>query len=445
MAISPPSSARGSSHSSTAYRPALILLATLFFMWGFISVINNTLLPHLRSVFELSYFQTTLIESVWFIGYLVASIPAALLIERIGYQRALSTGLTVMTVGSLGMVLAATLPSYWVTIASLFTVSCGIALLQVAANPYVAVIGPAESSEARLTLVQAFNTTGDVLAIVFGRYLILARTAGGTSAEGTELTYAQRMADAQATQLPYLIVAAVLAVLAIMIARAKLPALGGATRRLEAEQRRGLSLWSHRNLVFGCGAICACVWAEISVGNLFINFASQPTVANITHEQAAFYLTFFWGGMMVGRFAGAFIMRAVAPEKVLATFAVGGVLSALIATFAQGPAAMYGLIAIGLFTSIMFPTVFALAIRGLGPLTEEGSGLLIMSIAGGALVFINGSVADHFGIQWAFIVTALCELYVLFYAFWGAKPTNVLPPEQLDAALQEALEGRPGE
>src|SRR4029078_9282321 len=248
-----------------SYGPALALLATLFFMWGFISVINNTLLPHLRSVFELNYFQTTLIESTWFIGYLIASIPAAKLIERIGYKRALTTGLSIMTFGSLGMVLAASIPSYGVTLASLFTVSCGIALLQVAANPYVAVIGPAESSESPLTLVQAFNTTGDVLAIVFGRYLILARTAGGTSGEGAHLTPAQRMSDAQATELPYLIVAGVLALLALMIWRARLQELGSEPRRLAPEQRKKLSLWDHPNLVFGCGAIAACVWAEISV------------------------------------------------------------------------------------------------------------------------------------------------------------------------------------
>jgi FHS family L-fucose permease-like MFS transporter len=155
--------------------------------------------------------------------------PAAKLIERIGYQRALTTGLMIMTIGSLGMILAAYLVSYGITVASLFVVSCGIALLQVAANPYVAVIGPAQSAETRLTLVQAFNTTGDVLAILFGKYLILARTTGGTSAQSTQLTHAQRMADAQATELPYLIVAAVLAVLAILIARAKLPALGATT------------------------------------------------------------------------------------------------------------------------------------------------------------------------------------------------------------------------
>jgi len=416
---------------SPSYGPALALLATLFFMWGFISVINGTLLPHLRSVFELNYFQTTLTEWIWFIGYLIASIPAAFLIERIGYQRALAAGLAVMTAGSLGMVMAASIPSYWVTVAAMFVVSSGIALLQVAANPYVAVIGPAETSESRLTLVQAFNTAGDVLAIIFGKYLILARTVGGTSGEGAQLTHAQRMSDAQATELPYLIVAGVLAVLALMIAFAKLPELGASTRRIAAEQRRHLSLWNHRNLVLGCGGIAACVWAEISVGSLFINFASQPTVANITHEEAAFYLTFFWGGMMAGRFAGAFIMRAVAPEKVLALFAFGGVVASLVATLAQGPVAMYALISVGLFTSIMFPTIFALAIRGLGPLTEEGSGWLIWAIAGGGLVVVNGKVADLFGLHWAFLLTALCELYVLFYALWGARPTKALAPEQL--------------
>jgi FHS family L-fucose permease-like MFS transporter len=416
--------------SGAGYGRALALLSSLFFMWGFITVINNTLLPHLRSVFELNYLQTTLIESTWFVGYLVASLPAAKLIERIGYQRALVVGLAVMTIGSLGMILAASLPSYGVTLASLFIVSCGIALLQVAANPYVAVIGPAGTSEARLTLVQAFNTTGDVLAIVFGRYLILARTTAGTTAEGTQLSYAQRMADAQATELPYFIVAIVLAVLTVIIARAKLPALGTATQRADAGARRGLSLWNHRNLLFGCGGIFLCVLAEIGVGNLFINFASQPTIANITHEQAAFYLTFVWGGMMVGRFAGAWIMRYFAPERVLAAFALGALVAALAATFLHGPAAMYALILVGLFHSIMFPTIFALAIRGLGPLTEEGSGLLIMSIAGGALVFIQGSLADNFGIQWAFIVTAVCELYVLFFALWGSRVTQPLPDLQ---------------
>ncbi|MBO9499200.1 MAG: sugar MFS transporter [Novosphingobium sp.] len=423
---STPAAATGSG-TGGGYRPALALLATLFFMWGFISVINGTLLPHLRSVFELSYFQTGLIESVWFIGYLLASIPAAKLIERIGYQRALTTGLAVMTVGSLGMILAAYLVSYGITVASLFVVSCGIALLQVAANPYVAVIGPPESAETRLTMVQAFNTTGDVLAILFGKYLILARTTAGTTAHGTELTHAQRMADAQATELPYLIVAIVLAILAVLIARAKLPALGAATARVSGEARRGLSLFNHRNLILGCVGIALCVLAEIGVGSYFINFVSQPSVADLTQENAASYLTLFWGGMMLGRFAGAALMRKIAPEHVLAAFALIAIAGSLVAVFVPGPAAMYGLITVGLGLSIMFPAIFALAIRGLGPLTEEGSGLLIMSIAGGALASLQGKIGDAYGLHWGFLVTAACALYVLFYALWGARPTHALP------------------
>lgn len=413
------------------YGPALALLATLFFMWGFITVINNTLLPHLRSVFELNYTQTTLIESTWFIGYLVASIPAAKLIERIGYHRALVVGLAIMTAGSLGMIPAARLPSYGVTLASLFVVSCGIAILQVAANPYVAVIGPPETSESRLTLVQAFNTTGDFFAVAYGQQLILARTTAGTTLESTHLTSAQRMADAQATQLPYLIVAGVLAVLAVIIWRARLPELGAATRRVNAEARKHLSLWRHRNLVFGVIAIFVYLIAEIGVGNLFISFASQPEIGNVTHEKAANYLMFVWGGMAVGRFLGAFIMRAIAPERVLAGFAIGAFVVMMIASLAHGPTAMYGLMAVGFFHSIMFPTIFALAIRGLGPLTEEGSGWLIWAIAGGALVIVQGNIADQFGIQRSFLLTAACELFVLFYALWGSRQTEAHAPERL--------------
>ena len=202
-------------------------------VWGLVQVqlleeetfINNTLLPHLRSVFELNYFQTTIIESVWFIAYGVMGMPSAFLIERIGYKSALILGLSVMAVGALGMIGAAQAISYAITLISLFVIASGITLLQVAANPYVAVIGPAESSESRLTLVQAFNSMGTFFAPYFGGYLILSRTVGGTSLEGTQLTMAERVADAQATQLPYLLVAIVLVVIAFVIWRSNLPQL----------------------------------------------------------------------------------------------------------------------------------------------------------------------------------------------------------------------------
>ena len=405
------------------YRPALTLLASLFFMWGFITVINNTLLPHLRSVFDLSYTQTTLIESVWFIAYFFASIPSAKLIERIGYQKSLVIGLVIMALGALLMVPAARIPSYGVVLTALFVIASGITLLQVAANPYVAVIGPPESASARLNLVQAFNSMGTTLAPLFGGYLILGRSVSGTSHDAV-LTLQQRMEDARSVQLPYVIVAVVLVVLAVVIARFKLPNFGEGSRRAAAEERKHMSLWRHRNLVLGVPAIFIYLIAEIGVSNLFINFVSSPNIGDLTHEQASHYLFLLWGGMMVGRFIGSFVMRKVPAETVLAAAATGAAVVMLVAATTTGPMAMWALISVGLFHSIMFPTIFTLGIRGLGPLTEEGSGLLVMAIAGGALVIVQGWIADHYGLQTSFFLTAACELYTLFYALWGCRSTG---------------------
>lgn len=407
--------------AAPTHTAALRLLASLFFIWGFITVINNTLLPHLRSVFELTYAQTTLIESVWFIAYFVASVPAAKLIERVGYKSSMVIGLTVMAAGALGMIPAARIPSYGITLAALFVVASGITLLQVAANPYVAVVGPAQTAPARLNLVQAFNSLGTTLAPLFGGYLILGRSSSGTTG-ATALTQAARLADARAVQLPYLIVAGVLLVLAVVIGRCRLPDMGEQTRRVCAAERNQHSLWRHRNLVLAVPAIFIYLVAEIGVANLFINFVSLPEVANLTHEKAAHYLFLLWGGMMIGRFAGSFAMRGIAGEHVLAAFAAAALATVLVTCFAHGPAAMWSLVLVGLFHSIMFPTIFTLGIRGLGPLTEEGAGLLIMAIAGGALVIVQGWLADRFGLQRSFLLTAACELYVLFYAVWGSRP-----------------------
>jgi FHS family L-fucose permease-like MFS transporter len=411
-----------SAGTRAAETAALRLLASLFFIWGFITVINNTLLPHLRSVFDLNYLETTLIESVWFIAYFVASIPSAKLIERVGYRRAMLSGLTIMAIGALLMIPAARLPSYGVTLTALFVIASGITLLQVAANPYVAVVGPADQAASRLNFVQAFNSLGTTLAPLFGGYLILGRSISGTSRSGVA-SAAERLLDARAVQLPYLIVAAVLLVLAVVIARCNLPDIGAHTRRASAQERGRHSLWRHRNLVLGVPAIFIYLIAEIGVSNLFINFVSQPSIGDLTHEQASHYLFLLWGGMMVGRFAGSLMMRFIPSERVLGGFAMAALATMLVTCFAHGPLAMAALILVGLFHSIMFPTIFTLGIRGLGPLTEEGSGLLIMAIAGGALVIVQGWLADHFGLQRSFLLTAACELYVIFYALWGSRPS----------------------
>jgi FHS family L-fucose permease-like MFS transporter len=423
--------ALGSSRSFVNYRQTLALLASLFFMWGFITVINNTLLPHLRAVFELNYTQTTLIESVWFIAYFIASIPSAKLIERVGYKRSIVIGLSIMAAGALLMIPAARILSYRVVLTALFVIASGITLLQVAANPYVAVIGRPESAPARLNLVQAFNSMGTTFAPLFGGYLILGRSTSGTSQSGATLTYAERVADAQAVQLPYLIVAAVLVLLAVVITCYKLPDLGASTRRVAAAERKHHSLWRHRNLVLGVPAIFIYLIAEIGVSNLFINFVSAPDIGNLTHERASHYLFLLWGGMMVGRFVGSYLMRYVSADRVLAVASIGAFIVVVVSIVAHGPMAMWALISVGLFHSIMFPTIFTLGIRGLGPLTEEGSGILIMAIAGGALVVVQGTFADLFGLQRSFVLTSICELYVLFYALWGSKPTHALADERL--------------
>jgi FHS family L-fucose permease-like MFS transporter len=420
------------SHSANSSRAVLSLLTSLFFTWGFITVINNTLLPHLRSVFDLNYTQTTLIESVWFIAYFFASIPSARLIERIGYQKSMVFGLCMMAVGALLMVPAARLPSYGVTLAALFVIACGITLLQVSANPYVAVLGSPETASSRLNLVQAFNSLGATLAPLFGAYLILGRSSSGTAEAGHVLTQAEKLADAQAVQLPYLIVAAVLVILALVIARFKMPAMHhSATSRVSDTERAKLSLWKHRNLVFGIPAIFIYLIAEIGVANLFINFTGQPEIGGLSHEQGAHYLFLLWGGMLVGRFVGAWAMNKTTAERVLAFCAIGAFIVMMIAALGTGSVAMWALISVGLFHSVMFPTIFTLGIKGLGPLTEEGAGLLIMAIAGGALVVVQGWLADTVGLQLSFLLTAACELYVLFYAVWGSKATNALPDEQV--------------
>lgn len=240
-------------------------------------------------------------------------------------------------------------------------------------------------------------------------------------------------------QLPYLIVAATLVVLAFVIARASLPAMGTATGRLARAERASHSLWRHRSLVLGVPAIFIYLIAEIGISNLFINFVSQPTIGNLTHAQASHYLFLLWGGMMVGRFVGAWVMRRVPAETVLAGAAIGAFAVMLVTSFSTGPLAMWSLISVGLFHAIMFPTIFTLGIRGLGPLTEEGSGLLIMAIAGGALVVVQGWIADRFGLQHSFLLTAGCELYVLFYALWGCRAKVPAADTAVPPAIRPAV------
>ena len=424
--------ANGSPGASTRYGAALLVLATVFFMWGFASVLNDTLVPHLKAVFALNYGQSLLIQFVFFLAYLLMSLPGAKLLERIGYRSSILFGLIGMAASALLFVPAAAFTSFGIFLLALFLLASAITLLQVAANPYVAVIGPASSASSRLNLVQAFNSAGTTVAPIFGGILILGRSTSGTAGPGDiALTSAQRAADARAVELPYVLIAVVLLALALLVWRVRMPDLAAANRRAAREERKHQSLWHHRNLVFGVPAIFIYLVAEIGIGSTLVNFISLPQIGAMSHADAANYVSLFWGGAMIGRFLGAFVMRKVSGERVLAAVSVGALVLTSIAVTARGPVAMWCLIAVGLCHSVMFPTIFTLGIKGLGALTEEGSGLLIMAIAGGALSYFQGVLADHVGLQLSYLMPAACYVYVLFYAVWGSRVREALPDEEL--------------
>jgi FHS family L-fucose permease-like MFS transporter len=406
------------------YGLALIVLASIFFMWGFTTVLNDILVPHLKAVFQLNYGQSLLIQFIFYLAYFIMSLPWAKLLERIGYKMSVVAGLGIMAAGALFFIPAAMLASYEVFLVALFVLASGITLLQVAANPYVAVIGPAKTASGRLNLVQAFNSMGTMFAPLFGGMLILSRSTTGTEKTGAVASAAQRAADAQAVELPYLIIALVLVAIAVVIWRIRLPDVSRETRREAKAERKNRSLWKHRNLVFGVPAIFIYLIAEIGVGSLLVNYISQPSIGNMSHATAADYLVLFWGGAMVGRFIGAGLMRRFRPEMLLALVSIAAFVLIMTSILTAGPIAMWTIILVGLCHSIMFPTIFTLGIKGLGPLTEEGSGLLIMAIAGGALSALQGVIADHYGLQLSFLLPAACYIYVLFYALWGSKPTH---------------------
>ncbi len=415
------------------YSAALTVLATVFFMWGFVTVLNDTLIPHFKTAFQLDYGQVLLIQLVFFLAYLIMAIPSAKILERTGYKLAVVLGLLGMGVSAAGFIPAAMLESYGLFLVALFLLAGSITLLQVAANPYVAVIGPPATASSRLNLVQALNSAGTMLAPLFGGLLILGHSpAAGRAA--AHLTAAQRVASVHTVELPYALIAVVLLALAALVWRVRLPDLGKETRRMASSERARHSLWRHRNLVFGVPAIALYLICEVGIGSTLINFMSMPSIGGLSHQRAADYLTLYWGGAMAGRFIGAWLLRRMRPQRLLTAVAVGAL--ALVATVlvTSGHVAMYCLLAVGLCNSIMFPTIFTLGISGLGPLTEEGSGLLIMAIAGGGLAELQGVLADHIGLHLSYILPWACYGYVLFYALWGYRATGAVPNEQLSAS-----------
>ena len=401
-------------------------MTTLFFMWGFVTVLNDVLVPHLKSIFDLNYTKVMLIQFAFFSAYFIFSIPSAKVLDWIGYKRTIVVGLITMALGAVLFIPAASVPSYPLFLGALMVLAAGITALQVAANPYVAVLGPAETASSRLNLTQAFNSLGTFVGPFIGGFFILNATPVSMDEVhkmSAEALQTFRIHEASSVKLPYLIISLLLLALAVLIGTFKLPPIPGAEKHGSTVSWK--SLFKYRHLMLGCIGIFVYVGAEVSIGSFLINYFGQPEIANLTPGVAARYVAFYWGGAMVGRFIGSGILQKVKTGTVLGFAAIIATLLVCVSMLTFGHFAMWTIILVGLFNSIMFPSIFTLGIAELGPLTGDGSGLLIMAIVGGAIIpVLQGMLADRLGIHHAFILPILCYLYIVYYAFRGSQPVQ---------------------
>jgi FHS family L-fucose permease-like MFS transporter len=508
MAIAAPNTSRTSTAPGTgqSYGAPLATVTTLFFMWGFLTCLNDILVPHLKSIFDLTYFRVMLIQFAFFGAYFVFSLPSAKIIDWIGYQRSMVVGLLTMGVGAFLFVPAASVPSYPLFLGALIVLAAGITCLQVAANPYVTVLGKPETASSRLNLTQAFNSLGTFLAPFFGGLLILSATTRSIEdirALAPDALQAYRLHEAATVKMPYVGLGITLVLLAIAIGSFRLPKIEHAQHKVG--EKVNDSIWRHPNLIFGAIAIFVYVGAEVSIGSFLVNYFGQPEIGGLTEKVAASFVALYWGGAMVGRFFGSALLSG-AKAAYMALASVGGVvlflisawvartwaanlaapsghfsltavlwaivsilvaarpLFALVAVVAAilaiattlsgghlvartgvllgictvsaaalvaismlttGHTAMYTIILVGFFNSIMFPSIFTLGVAELGPLTGDGSGVMIMAIVGGAIIpLAQGAIADRIGIHHAFFLPVICYLYILFFALSGSRPNS---------------------
>src|SRR5216684_8129816 len=413
-------------NSSASYGAPLAVVTTLFFMWGFLTCLNDILVPHLKPIFDLNYKQIMLVQFAFFGAYFLFSIPSAKIIDWIGYQRSMVVGLLTMGLGAFLFVPAASVPSYPLFLVALIVLAAGITCLQVAANPYVTVLGKPSTASSRLKLTQAFNSLGTFLAPFFGGLLILTaapKTIEEIRAMAPDALQAYRLHEAATVKTPYVGLGIALVLLAIAIGSFKLPKIPHAQHQIG--EKVNDSIWRHPNLIFGAIAIFVYVGAEVSIGSFLVNYFSQPDIGGLTEKAAASFVAFYWGGAMVGRFIGSGLLQKIKTGHLLGICAVCAAALVAVSMISTGHFAMWSIILVGLFNSIMFPSIFTLGVAELGPLTGDGSGLLIMAIVGGALIpLAQGAIADRIGIHHAFFLPVICYLYILYFALSGSKPNS---------------------
>ncbi|EIA74602.1 L-fucose-proton symporter [Campylobacter coli 132-6] len=389
---------------------ALATLTALFFVMGFITVLNDILIPHLKAIFELNYFEAALVQFCFFGAYFITGGFFGKLLEKVGYPVGVVLGFVLTSIGCILFYPAASTASYPIFLGALFVLASGVVLLQTAGNPFVTLLAPGKEATA-LTLVQAFNSLGTTLGPIFGATFILSGTA----------EYISKAQEAQSVQIPYLIIAGVLILLAVVVYLLRLPDVRERAEKISEENHDGkISIFEYPHLVLGAAGIFFYVGVEVSIGSFLI--LTMKKFADIEEITGAKYIAFYWGGAMVGRFIGSAVMSIIPPNRCLAFNAMMSICLILLAVLVGGKVAMVSLIAIGFFNSIMFPTIFSLATKNLGKFTSQASGLICMAIVGGALIPpVQGLVADYSNLLLSYMIPMLCYFYILFFALKGYK------------------------
>ncbi|HWZ97420.1 MAG TPA: sugar MFS transporter [Candidatus Dormibacteraeota bacterium] len=408
--------------TNETYLAALSMVTVLFFFWGFITSLNDILIPHFKAIFELNYTRVMLIQFAFFFAYFIFSMPSAKIVDTLGYKKTMVVGLIVMAAGAFVFFPAASLPSFPLFLVALMIVAGGITALQVSANAYVAILGNPETASSRLNLAQAFNSFGTTIGPYLGGIYILSaqpKSADALKQLSADALHVYRIHEASSVKMPYVVIGLALLLFAVVIGMFKLPAMPQAERH----GRKGDSIWRYTHLVLGAVGIFVYVGAEVSIGSFLINYFSQPDIGNLTQLAASKYVSYYWGGAMIGRFVGSAILQKVKTGTLLGIAATAAVLLVCTSMLTSGPLAMWSILLVGFFNSIMFPSIFTLGIAKLGPLTGDGSGLLIMAIVGGAIIPVaQGWIADHIGIHHAFLLPVICYAYIVYYGLRGSRP-----------------------
>jgi FHS family L-fucose permease-like MFS transporter len=394
------------------YTVPLMLMVSLYFGIGFITALNDILVPHFKDLFHLTNVTALLVQFCFFGAYFVMSVPSGWIVGRVGDKRGIVVALSVMGLGMLLFLPASVIIFYPLFLFALFVVGSGLALLQVAINPYVGALGKPETAASRLNLAGFANSFAGWRAPKIGAAFIFV----AASASAAQLAYSVRK--------PYMILSGLAFLMAVVTHFVPLPDV--VETREKGSHAEG-SAWNFRHLRFGAVGIFVYVGAEVAIGSLMINFLAQPSMGGLSHTAAAEYVSLYWGGAMVGRLIGFFVLKWISAPKALTFVAVLASLFVATAIFGHGHVALWAIVSCGLFNSVMWPCIFPMSIAGLGKFTSQGSGILITMVVGGAVIpEIQGLLADSFGYQKSFIVVLLCYVYILFFALRGHRPINTV-------------------